>query len=97
MAIGAIDFVVCGDQFVAVWNFDDIGVAVDAGPHLVVFDEKAAVRIVDLRPVRVARWRPFLVCMAFQAGFVIAEILGESRRAEPECQHGKESCSGCRR
>jgi hypothetical protein len=55
-----------------------------------IFHEKSSIGIVYLGHVRVARRSPFRVRMAFQAGFIIAQILGNNwcRQSEDyQCQH----------
>lgn len=71
VAIGAVHFVVGCNQFIGMRNLDDVSVAVGAGPHFMIFNEEPTVGIVHLRPVRIAWWRPLVIGMTLQAGFVI--------------------------
>jgi len=93
VAIGAVDFV-AGCAFF-VFEIDNIGMAVDARPHFVVFNEETTCGIVDLGPVRVARRCPLGICMAFEAGRIIGQILGKNRCTETEGQRRKENCMYC--
>ena len=90
VAIGAIDFVVRCNQLIRMWNFGDVVVAVSARPHFMVFNEKSAVRVMYLWPVRVARRRTVRVCMTFQAGFVVTQILGDNRCSKSQSHQAYE-------
>ena len=57
-------------------NLGDHFVAVDARPHLVVFNREPAVVRVNSRMIRVFGRRPWLVGVALQAGRVVAQVLG---------------------
>ena len=55
-------------------NLGNHVVAVDARPHLVILDGKAAVIVVDSGHVRIIRRSSRFIGMAFHAGFIVGEV-----------------------
>ena len=81
------------EHFFGMRDLGNVGVTVVAGPHIVVFYDETTIGRVNLRPVRVLGWSPFRIGMAFQAGFVVTQILGNDGAGKTQGRYSQDNCN----